>query len=260
MSNNHPTMLGYAKKDKWIDPFLKHVGGRMASMDEISANTTLPMVFSGISKTHALQQALKHGLDWWYIDTGYFGNRQDKIWFRVTKNSHQNIYPIQPRPSDRLARLKLSTQQYARGNKIMIVPPDDKTCTAYAIPSSAHWIDQTVNQIKKYTDRPVVIRDRPASRQVRISSNKFVDALQQDINAVVVWTSNCGVESVQHGIPVVSLGPGACVQVGQSIEKIDNLHNLDQDQVHAWMCWLSYNQFTKQEMSTGHAWALLHQF
>ena len=105
-----------------------------------------------------------------------------------------------------------------------------------------------------------MIRDRPASRQVRISSNKFVDALQQDINAVVVWTSNCGVESVQHGIPVVSLGPGACVQVGQSIEKIDNLHNLDQDQVHAWMCWLSYNQFTKQEMSTGHAWALLHQF
>jgi hypothetical protein len=87
-----------------------------------------------------------------------------------------------------------------------------------------------------------------------------VDAVQQDINAVVVWTSNCGVESVQHGIPVVSLGPGACVQVGQPIENIDNLHNLDQDQVHAWMCWLSYNQFTKQEMSTGHAWALLHQF
>jgi hypothetical protein len=259
MNIDQPRMLGYAKKDKWVGPFLKFVGGRMATIEEISNNTTLPMVFSGISKTHALHQAQKHGLDWWYIDTGYFGNPYDKVWFRITKNSHQNIYPVQPRPSHRLDNLKLDTTRYSRGNKIMIVPPDDKVCSAYDIESSQHWIDQTIQEIKKYTDREIVIRDRPLSRQTRRTNNKFVDALQQDINAVVFWTSNCGVESVQHGIPVVSLGPSACHQISQPIENIDNLHSLDQDLVRAWMCWLSYNQFTKREMSNGTAWRILNE-
>jgi hypothetical protein len=141
----------------------------------------------------------------------------------------------------------------------MIVPPDDKVCSAYDIESSQHWIDQTIQEIKKYTDREIVIRDRPLSRHTRQTNNKFVDALQQDINAVVFWTSNCGVESVQHGIPVVSLGPSACHQISQPIENIDNLHSLDQDLVRAWMCWLSYNQFTKREMSNGTAWRILNE-
>ena len=259
MNNDHPRMLGFAKKDKWIKPFLDSVGGRMATVEEIASNTTLPMVFSGISKTYALYQAKKHGLDWWYIDTGYFGNHHEKVWFRITKNCHQNIYPIQPKRSNRLNRLNVDTSQIARGNKIMIVPPDDKVCGTYNIPSSKHWIDQTIAEVKKYTDREIVIRGRPASRQTRMLNDTFVNALRQDINAVVFWTSNCGVESVQHGIPVVSLGPSACHQISQPIENVDNLQNLDPGQVHAWMCWLSYNQFTKREMSNGTAWAILNE-
>lgn len=250
-------MLGYAKKDKWIGPFVEYLGGRMASMEEIYANTTIPMAFSGISKSAALSQAEKYNLDWWYIDTGYLGNLKDKHWFRITKNSHQNTYPIQPKDDLRLRRLHVDRTQYRRGKKILVVPPDPKVCSCYQLPAPEQWIEETVDLIQQYTDRPVEIRQRPPSRQVRMFTDTFANALQNDVSAVVLYTSNCGTEAVQHGIPVVSLGPSSVSQISQSVEKIDNLDCLEKDHVEQLLRWLSYNQFTMPEVRNGIAWQIL---
>jgi hypothetical protein len=257
--NNNPPILGYAKKDKWVGSFVRYLNGRMATMEEIYSNTTVPMAFSGISKSAALTQAKKHNLDWWYIDTGYIGNIKDKYYFRITKNSHQNIYPIQYRDDLRLKKLQVDRTQYQRGRKILVVPPDPKVCSCYQLPPPEQWIHDTLALIKQYTDRPVEIRQRPPSRQVRVFTDTFSAALQNDVSAVVVWTSNCGTEAVQHGIPVVSLGPSSVTQISQPIEKIDNLDNLDQDHIEKLLRWLSYNQFTLSEMHKGVAWRLLQE-
>lgn len=258
-SMNNVPILGYAKKDKWVGPFIEYLGGRMASPDEIYANTTVPMVYSGISKSAAFSQAIKHNLDWWYIDSGYLGNFVDKIWFRITKNSHQNIYAVRPKDDQRLKRLRVDRTQYRRGNKILVVPPDDKVCSCYKLPGPDQWIKETVSLIKQYTDRPIEIRQRPPSRQSRVLTDTFANALQNDVNAVVLWTSNCGTEAVQHGIPVVSIGPSSVTQVSQSIENIDNLVDLAHDQVEGLLRWLSYNQFTLSEMRNGNAWRILQE-
>lgn len=252
-------ILGYAKKDKWVGPFVEYLGGKMATMEEIYANTTIPMVFSGISKSAALTQAQKHGLPWWYIDTGYMGNGRDKIWFRITKNSHQMCYPIQHRDGKRLIRFKLDRTQYQRGRKIIVVPPDPKVCSCYNLSTPEQWVADTVSLIKQHTDRPIEIRQRPPSRQVRMFSDTFTLALQNDVNAVVIWTSNCGTEAVQHGIPVVSLGPSSVSQVSQDISHIDNLKDLDQQRCEDLLRWLSYNQFTIAEMRNGTAWKILQE-
>lgn len=257
MSN--PPILGYAKKDKWVGPFVEYLGGRMATLEEVCANTTVPMALSGISKSTAKDQAIQHGLDWWYIDSGYMGNLKDKYWFRVTKNSHQMIYPVRPRDDRRLRQLPIDRTQYRRGSKILIVPPDCKVCSCYHLPPPEQWIEQTRALIETYTDRPIEVRQRPPSRQVRVFSDTFAGALQNDVNAVVIWTSNCGTESVQHGIPVVSLGPSSVTQISQPIERIDNLDDLDSNQVEMLLRWLSYNQFTLLEMRRGLAWRWLQE-
>jgi len=257
---NNPTILGYAKKDKWVGPFVNAIGGRMVTdVDEVYANTTLPMAFSGVSKSSVKTQAEKHNLDYWYIDTGYLGNRLYKNWFRIAKNSYQVTIPIQHKPNDRLKNLRLNRQQVSRGNKIMVVPIDPKVASGYKIADPDIWLQQTVDLIKQHTDREVVVRYRPASREVRVTTDTFVEALQQDINAVVIWASNCGVEAVQHGIPVVSLGPSACTQVSGSLSQIDNLQSVDTDCTEAWLRWLSYNQFTKMEIESGLAWRILQE-
>lgn len=253
-------MLGFAKKDKWIGPFVKSVGGRMAyDVEEVYANTTLPMAFSGISKSAAKLQAEKHGLDYWYIDTGYLGNRMFKTWFRISKNSFQATLPMQSRPADRLNRLRINRTQFNRGNKIMVVPIDPKVAGAYGIADPDTWLKQTVDKIKQHTDREIVVRNRPASRETRVKTDTFIGALQQDINAVVVWASNCGVEAAQHGIPIVSLGPSACSQISGKIEQIDNLPLVGTEQTEAWLRWLSYNQFSLQEAESGVAWRILQE-
>jgi hypothetical protein len=257
-----PTMLGYAKKQKFVKPFVDAIGGRMATgPDEIYTNTTLPMAFSGISKVAVINQAKKHNLDWWYIDTGYMGNGEEKLYFRITKNNYQNVQPIQTKPADRLDLLKLDRTQYSRGEKIAIVPPDAKLCSGgYNLPSPEIWIQETIDKIKQHTDREIIIRQRPASREVRGTSDRFVDYIQRErVNAVVIHTSNAGVEAAMHGIPVVCLGPSACVQIAGNIEQIDNLPNLNQDRVELWLRWLSYNQFTRREMQRGLAWKYLNE-
>ena len=257
---DRPTILGAAKKDKWVGPFVRAIGGRMVvDVDEVYANTTLPMAFSGISKSAARTQAEKHGLDYWYIDTGYMGNRMFKTWFRISKNSFQVTIPIQPRPNDRLVKLRINRSQFARGNKIMVVPIDPKVAGAYGLPDPDTWLNQTIATIKSYTNREIIVRQRPASREVRITSDTFVEALQHDINAVVVWASNCGVEAAQHGIPVVSLGPSACTHISGKIQDIDNLPLIDPELVESWLRWLSYNQFSNSEVESGLAWRILQE-
>jgi hypothetical protein len=258
--NDLPTMLGAAKKDKWVGPFVRAIGGRMATgLDEIYANTTIPMVFSGISKTAAKTQCEKHGLDYWYIDTGYIGNRRFKTWFRISKNDFQVTIPIQPRPDDRLRRLNIDRTRFTRGNKIMVIPIDAKVAEGYKISDPDTWLKQTIETIKTYTDREIVVRHRPASRETRVTTDTFIESLQKDVNAVVVWASNCGVEAAQHGIPVVSLGPSACTQISGKIEQIDKLPLIDPDQIEMWLRWLSYNQFSISETESGLAWRILQQ-
>jgi hypothetical protein len=257
---DNPTILGCAKKDKWVGPFVRAAGGRMMrDIDEIYANTTVPMAFSGISKTAAKTQAEKHGLDWWYIDTGYLGNLRWKTWFRISKNDFQVTLPIQDCPADRLKRLSVNRTQFRRGSKIMIVPIDGKVSGAYGLPDPDIWLEQTVNLVKANTDREIVVRQRPASRETRTMLDTFTHALQQDVNAVVIWASNCGVESAQHGIPVVSLGPSATTSISGQIQQIDSLPDLDPDHVEAWLRWLSYNQFSIAEVENLTAWNILQQ-
>jgi hypothetical protein len=259
MSNtDRPTILGYARKPKRVEPFVQSAGGRMASQEEILANATLPMAVSGITKNIVPSIAQQHGLDWYYIDTGYFGNGEEKTWFRITKNNYQNIGPVMPRPADRLNQFQLDRTQYKRGQRILIVPPDPKISQAYRLESPEQWIENVYSQIRQYTDRLIDVRFRPPSRNVRVLSDTFVDALKKDVWAVVIWASNAGVESLMHGIPVVSLGPSACTPLSGTLEQIDSMPNLNQDQVDAWLRHLAYSQFSRREIANGTAWKILN--
>lgn len=253
---DHAQLLGYEHRE-FVQPFVMGAGGRMVTQQEVLENRTNPMAVSGITKTVVPELARRHGLDWFYIDTGYMGNHEYKKYFRVTKNARQRSGEIIPRDDVRLQRLKIDRSQYCRGRRIVLVPPDVKVAHAYRIGNVDEWIRNTVGKIQTFTQRPVVVRTRPASREVRQSSDRFDQLLQDDVNAVVVYSSNCATESIMHGIPVVALGESAAAPLAQPLEKIDELEDLDPDQVEAWLRHLSYSQFTIKEMRSGYAWRMV---
>ena len=251
-------MLGYGKGDI-VQYFLQPLGGRMATAEEIIANTTMPLAVAGITKRIVPNCARQQGVDWYCIDTGYFGNRKShKDWWRVTRNEYQNSQPIKSRPNDRLSRLRLDRTQFRRGRRIVVVPTHPKVCEAWQLGDSEHWLESTLALIRQHTDRPIEIRQRPGSRYTRQYHDRFEDFICEDVHAVVAWTSNCLVQSAQHGVPVVSLGPSAALQVSGRIEDIDSLVDPDPDLIESWLRHLSYGQFTKREMQQGTCWKIIN--
>jgi hypothetical protein len=252
-------ILAYKNKKK-ISAFVKGCNATWATADDIQNNTQHPMIFSGVTTTMFLTQALRYKLDYYYIDTGYFGNAKKKNYLRATKNAYHNWFPIVERSRDRLDIANPDLTKFNRGNRILLIPPDSKICTAMNLSDPEQWINDTVALIQQYTDREVVVRRRTMNRTNRLVEDTFINQLQQDINAVVVYTSNCAVESAMHNIPVVSLGRTGAVQVCPfDIKQIDSLPNVDTDLKESWLRHLSYSQFTNEEMSDGTAWRILNE-
>jgi hypothetical protein len=250
-------ILAYQNKKK-IQALAQGTGAVWANLEQIQNNTNWPMILSGITMLAPIHQAQKHGLDYYYVDTGYLGNVKRKLYLRLCKNSIHANGPILPRPDDRLCTLNFDTTTISRGRKILLVPPDGKQCLHFQIPNPEHWIEQTLTQISQHTDRPVTVRNRPQSRTDRLTAETFLQALQDDIHAVVTFISNCAVESMLHDIPVVCLGPGATQQVSADITQLDNVPQIQEDKKQAWLRHLSYSQFTEQEMKSGLAWATVN--
>ena len=250
-------ILAYKNKKK-ISAFVKGCNAVWATPNDIQNNTQHPMIFYGVTTTMFLSQARQHNLDYYYIDTGYFGNTKKKNYLRVTKNAYHNWFPIVERSRDRLDIANPDLTEFRRGNCILLVPPDSKICTAMNFGDPEQWINDTVALIQQYTDREIVVRRRTMNRTHRLIEDTFVNQLQQDINAVVVYTSNCAVESAMHNIPVVSLGRTGATQVCPfDIQQIDSLPDVDPDLKESWLRHLSYAQFTQDEMLSGLAWSIV---
>ena len=252
-------ILAFQNRKK-ISAFVEGCGATWTDLEGINNNTQWPMIFSGITTMAPIDQARRHGLDYWYIDTGYLGNHKRKSYLRVCKNSIHASGALVDRSRDRLDRLQVDTARIQRGDDILIVPPDRKQASHWPIGTPESWLDDTIQTIQQHTDRRIRIRQRPPSRTVRQSTDTFLNAVSDNVHAVVTFVSGACVESVLHDIPVISLGPSACVQVSPwGIAQIDQVPDIDADLKEAWMRHLSYCQFTKHEMRLGQAWRILNQ-
>jgi hypothetical protein len=120
------------------------------------------------------------------------------------------------------------------------------------------WVADVKNEIEKYTDRPIHIRNRPLSRSDRLNLDTFKDCIKDDAYAVVGYSSNALVESVMCGIPTISLGHSATNSLfNYTLSDIDTIPDIDQDRRYQWLYHLAYRQFTHSELSDGTAWNLL---
>jgi hypothetical protein len=210
-----------------------------------------PIVLRGILKHKIMKRCWKDQRDFYYMDTGYFGNTRWKQWHRLVKNNLQLTY-IQPRSGDRWEKHKIKFQPWQRGRNIIVAVPDEKPCKFYGIDLN-QWIDQTVATIKQHTDRPVIVRQRAPKRIDRIATDTLAQALT-DAHALVTFNSNAATESILLGVPVFTLAPNAAEPVGlQDLSQIENPYYPDQDKLYAWASSLAYGQVHIDEMKNGTA-------
>ena len=258
--------LSKGEEDDYINHFARGCGER--PIDPVKFNfeeSNHPVVLRGILKKKIIKRCWEENRDFYYVDTGYFGNEKTpsnpngwKYWHRIVKNDLQHGEIIS-RPDD---RFKLFNKQFKpwkkTGRKILIAKPDEKPMKFYGI-DLEQWIHDTVETIKQYTDRPIEVRERAPNRIDRIATDTLENALKNDVFALVTFNSVAATESIFQGIPAFTLAPAnAANPVScQDLSKIDTPYYPDNDKLYAWGCHLAYGQFHISELRTGKAKQLL---
>lgn len=223
------------------------------------------LVLRGILKYKIMRQCLADGRDFYYMDSGYIGNLKgkrnpqgNKNWHRIVRNNLQHDQ-IVPRPADRFESLQIPIHGRRHGSKIIIAAPDEKPCRFYGI-DREQWIQDTVNTIKRYTDRPVIVRERAARRQDRVFTDPLSEVLKKDVHALVTFNSNAAVEAVIDGVPVFVLAPThAAAPVGnRDLGQIENPFWPDNSLRYSWLCHLAYCQYHVRELRDGTAFRMIN--
>jgi len=250
--------LSKNKTDEYINMFAH--GAKLPIYDYDNYPDNKDIVIRSMGKRKLIKQCWETNKTFYYMDSGYVGNYKSKsnpygwkLWHRIVKNDvqHSNIID---RPGDRWKQLDYPIENRKQGEHILLVTPSEKPCKFYGI-NKEDWIKSTVKEIKKYTDRPIVIRDK-APRQQRITRTIFEDL--NNCHALVTYQSIAAVESVLYGVPAFTLAPTAADPVcDKDLSLIEHPTQQDKDKIYKWACHLAYGQYHIDELKNGTAYRLL---
>jgi hypothetical protein len=256
-------------QDEYVNMFARGCNAvPISTEDFVYENSTDPIVLRGILKHKIMKRCWEDGRDFYYVDTGYFGNERTagnpngwKYWHRIVKNNLQHG-EIVARPDDRFKQFGKTFKPWKKdGRAILIAAPDEKPCKFYGT-TKDQWVEHTINTIKQFTDRPVIVRERAAKRIDRVATDTLNTALDRDIFALVTFNSVAAIESIFHGIPAFTLAPcnAASPVALQDLSRIDTPYYADKDKLYAWACHLAYGQFHISELKDGSAKQLLKEY
>lgn len=137
------------------------------------------------------------------------------------------------------------------------------------------WLVKTITQIKKHTDRRIVVRFHPGDKNIVQHKRNFTrfkfenvgishtDNILQDFkvaHAVVNYNSSPAVAAAIEGIPVFVLDPErsqARDVANTDLSQIDNPQEFDRD---TWIQSMAQMHWTLDELKDGTAWRHLRQW
>lgn len=252
-----------------LEEALVRGSGNLLTLD--SKDQTKPHVIRGVIKNGHRNNAQNIGRDFWYIDTGYFGNfpspgnaKGQKKWHRVVKNENQQVEIVDV-PSDRWERLVIDDPRLVwkgwknYNKKILLVMPNPKACKWYNIDYDK-WVTETKEQIAKYSDLPVEVRIK-GSRRERNAGYTIYDAFDSGVYATVAMNSMAALESVLYGIPAfVSVPCAASPLASTDLSQLANPFKPDTKLIERHCKNLAYTQFTIDEILSGVAYKLTEKY
>lgn len=212
--------------------------------------------------------------NFFYIDTGYFGNingyfennpSYKKCFHRMVYNKLQNDkltfrddirYKIILKFIEN--EFEVTEQDFLKpwkkeGKYVLICPPSNKVARIFNI-DNKKWIEETSSKIKKYTSRKIIVRAKPEGRSSRVL-DPIQTALDKNVFILVTYNSIAATEAIIHGVPALTLGLNAATPVSiNDISKIDSPIYPDRQQ---WLNNLAYGQFHISEFQNGTFWEYL---
>lgn len=219
---------------------------------ELDIGTSNPLFIRNIVHNEdVIKTRIANQLPFWFMDTGYTNFLESgKKWHRICKDSihcetyqrfdtkdRLNMFPVMPAP------------WRMDGNDIIVIEPSATVCYLFNI-DIEQWKASVLRDLAQHlvTPKNIIFREK-AGKKVR--GNFYQELLEQDAYCVIHYNSNAAVEAIWAGVPVVTLGEHITRPV--STHDIEHINNLRCPDLKKWIRWLSYNQFTIEEISNGTA-------
>ena len=203
-------------------------------------------------------------MPWLFADMPYFNRWMGE---HTAETCHWRLIPnglhetrANDYPEDRVKSLGLSLRDWRKSGSHILIAPSSDTMTNWVTGRYAkQWLNETLAELKKHTDRPIVIRNKPRKNVTSgpMVETKSVTEDLKDCWAVVTLASIVGVEAAIAGIPVISHPSSATSTI--STDQLSSIEKPRMPERQSWINTLSYRQFTKAEMRSGLAYEVLHQ-
>ena len=139
--------------------------------------------------------------------------------------------------------------------------------------SVTDWLEKTVDEIKKYTDRPIIVRGHPGDKSARdylqskpgrytVSTNGSILEDFKNAWATVTYNSSPGVASSIEGVPAFITDPIPEISQAHAVGNYDlsKLENPDLKDRQAWVERLAMCHWHFGELDDGSAWKHMKQF
>ena len=203
-------------------------------------------------------EARKH--QYWFTDTPYFGRfdnnnlQPDNHYWRICKNKIHATY-IRDCKADRFEKFGMKIKATNCKGQYILVCPSSARINDYL--DRPNWLEETVEQIKRYTDRPIRIRHKPRGRGTSGPSEAEVP-LADDLKDAWCLVTSCSIAAVEAqcmGIPTIADNKSFAKEIaGQELADIENPFFVGAEE---WLYSLAYQQFTPEEFENGKAVEIL---
>jgi len=265
------------KVDKFLDLIYKsNSNNKYIKSDTIDIKDKSSYVFRGITRIETIKQCLDNDIDFYYLDTGYMGCYPQKNWHRFVKNNFQTLNHLDITSNNEFKNrfkniMNISYDNYKpvkqiKGNKILLIPPSEKVLRCLSVMKHVdfkqdEFINYVIKKIKKYSDREVVVRQKPNRDERTKKGKRLEDQLINDkIHCLITFNSIAAFEAIQLGYPAITLGPNAASYLSEKeICNIDNPYFPDEEKIRRHSLYLTACQFNREELKNGYALKMIEQ-
>ena len=222
--------------------------------------------------TSEIRGCLERGDEWWFVDTGYLSsqitrypepmiNDYDKTYFRIIKGGiHTNKFSATT-PDRRNKLIKQGIDAEFKGWKdngeyILLCPSSPMVCYYINNLTQEEWLKQVGEEIRKHTDRPIKMRNKP-----RPSNEFWGTDIKDDLKNAWCVVTNMSLSAIDG---VLNMTPAfthqkhvASLITGQKNEEIERPYKPEKEKVEEWLNMVANHQFTIQEIEDGLAFDIL---
>lgn len=249
----------YAKSSKQY--FIKSVGLKLNKSSKLVRRKYYKntdddcLLRNTVGNENVLVEKIDNNKPFWFIDSGYTNFLEpNKKWHRLVRN-HLHYSTYFDAPPDRLHYLPSFPLPWRdSGDKILIIEPGNFAAAIFHV-NINEWKYNIVKELRNYTDKKIVFRPK-INKKIRESLHQQL--LDNDYYCTISINSNSAIESIWTGVPAITLDKHISNPV--TVSKLSDINSLYRGPLGNWLAWLTYNQFTFDELINGTAVNLIKKY